>query len=795
MSKRFSRFLYQPCIPLGKDGRCATACEEHIELSRKAAADSIILLKNNDNVLPLEMGVRVALFGKSAVDYFKGGGGSGDVYTKYVRNILDGLRIKEKEGKLSLFEPLNEFYENHVAKERERINREAAVAQNFVNNEIPRTDAVRRSLALAEVNFKYQVSEPHISDDLLLSAAQNADTAIIVIGRFSGEGWDRSDRKDIRDFYLNDDEKDLVKKVTEHFGKVIVVLNVGGIVDTKWFKDNSKISASLLAWQGGTEGGLATADVLCGDVNPSGKLTDTFASSFDDYPSSYNFNESYDYVDYTDDIYVGYRYFETVPKAKEKVNYPFGFGLSYTNFKLSDIKAQDDGQNITVSLKVTNIGGLSGKEVVQVYYSAPQGVLGKPKKVLAGFKKTKLLKSGESEDIKITFAINDMASYDDVGKFQKSAYLLERGEYKIYVGTSVRDVTETEYSYTVREPFRVTEQLISRCAPKKLSKRMVSDGNYETLECIPYECEISHQHEITSVLEDICKLEDVGEKATLDEFVAQMTDDELICLLGGYKNIGVVNTGCFAPLERLGVPPVPTADGPAGVRLFKDTGISTTAWPVATALASTWDTELLYEIGVAGGIEIKENNIGIWLMPGINIHRSPLCGRNFEYFSEDPYLSGMMSAAIVNGVQSVKVACSLKHFVCNNKEVNRRFCDSRVSERALREIYLKGFEICVKKAQPWTVMSSYNLINGVYTSANPELITGILREEWGFEGLVVSDWFNRAVHSDEVLAGNDIKMPNGDSEELKIALKNGKITRGDLQACVKRYMQLILKFD
>jgi beta-glucosidase len=795
MSERFSRFLYQPCIPLGKDGRCATACEEHIELSRKAAADGMILLKNSDNVLPLKKGERVALFGKSAVDYFKGGGGSGDVYTKYVRNILDGLRIKEKEGKLSLFEPLNEFYENHVAKEREWINREAPIAQNFVNNEIPRTDAVRRSLALTEVNFKYQVSEPHIPDDLLLSAAQDTDTAIIVIGRFSGEGWDRSGRKDIRDFYLNDDEKRLVKEVTEHFLKVIVVLNVGGMVDTEWFKDNSKISASILAWQGGTEGGLATADVLCGDVNPSGKLTDTFASSFDDYPSSYNFNESYDYVDYTEDIYVGYRYFETVPKAKEKVNYPFGFGLSYTDFKLSDIKAQDDGQNITVSLKVTNTGELSGKEVVQVYYSAPQGVLGKPQKVLAGFKKTKLLKSGESEDITITFAINDMASYDDVGKLQKSAYLLEQGEYKIYVGTSVRDVTETEYSYTVKEPFIVTEQLVSRCAPKELSERMKSDGSYEALECIPYECEITHQPEITSAPEDICKLEDVSEKATLDEFVAQMTDGELIFLLGGYKNIGVVNTGCFAPLERLGVPPVPTADGPAGVRLFKDTGISTTAWPVATALASTWDTELLYKIGVAGGTEIKENNIGIWLMPGINIHRSPLCGRNFEYFSEDPYLSGMMSAAIVNGVQSVKVACSLKHFVCNNKEVNRRFCDSRVSERALREIYLKGFEICVKKAQPWTVMSSYNLMNGVYTSANPELITGILREEWGFEGLVVSDWFNRAVHSDEVLAGNDIKMPDGNPEELKTALESGKITRGDLQACVKRYIQLILKFD
>ncbi len=795
MAKRFSRFLYQPCIPLGKDGRCVTASDEHIALSRRAAADGMVLLKNNNSALPLQKGARVALFGKSSVDYTKGGRGSGDVYTKYIRNICDGLRIKADEGKLSLYEPLNEFYESHVAKEREWIDREAPIATNFVNNEIPRSDAVRRSLALTEVMFKYQVSEPDLPEQLLDAAAQSCDTAIIVIGRLSGENWDRSSRKDVRDFYLSKAEKILIEQVTSRFDKVIAVLNVGGMVDTEWFKDNDKIDAALLAWQGGTEGGLATADVLCGEVNPSGKLTDTLASSFDDYPSAENFNESYDYVEYTEDIYVGYRYFETIAAAKDKVNYPFGFGLSYTTFSLSDIKVADRGEDITVNVTVTNTGKVAGREVVQVYYSAPDGVLGKPAKELAAFQKTALLESGESQQLNLSFAIKDMASYDDEGKLCKSAYLLEKGEYKIFVGTSVRDVTEAEYKYIVSEPFAVTEQLVSRCAPQILSKRMKSDGSFETPKCTPYEIEVVHQPELCNPPEEICLLEEVGKKATLDEFVAQITDEELISLMGGSDDIGVSNTSCFPPLKRLGIPAVPTADGPAGVRLFEDCGIPTTAWPVATALACTWDPELLYEIGVAGGKEIKENNLGVWLMPGINIHRSPLCGRNFEYLSEDPYLTGVMAASIINGVQSMQVACSLKHFTCNNKEVNRRFCDSRVSERALREIYLKGFEICVKKAQPWTVMTAYNLMNGRYCPANRELLMGILREEWGFEGLVLTDWYNSAVHSDEVLSGNDIKMPFGNPEELKTALASGKITRGDLQACAKRYMQLILKFE
>ena len=290
------------------------------------------------------------------------------------------------------------------------------------------------------------------------------------------------------------------------------------------------------------------------------------------------------------------------------------------------------------------------------------------------------------------------------------------------------------------------------------------------------------------------KFDEVGETITLDEFIKQFTVDELIDFVGGHQNQpGVCNTGAFGGMKRLNVPPLPTADGPAGLRLNASTGVPTTAWPCATLLACTWNTELIEEIGAAGGAELRENNLGVWLAPAMNIHRNPLCGRNFEYFSEDPLLAGKCCAADVRGIQSQKIAASVKHFACNNRESNRFECDSRVSERALREIYLRGFEICVREADPWTIMSSYNLINGSHTSVSYELLTELLRNEWGFKGAVTTDWGVHSSHSDEVLAGNDIKMGDGEPEELKAAFESGKITRADLETSVKRILELTLK--
>lgn len=796
MPKKYYRFLYQPCRPLGKDGRCATASPEHIALSRRAAGEGMVLLENRNRALPLNHGEKIALFGKGSVDYIKGGGGSGDVYTPYVRNIADGMTEKESEGKVEIFKPLCDFYREHVKKQRAWIEAESPFEYNFVNVSIPRENAVARDHERAKLNFKYQVSEPEIPDELFDSAKAFARTAVITISRFSSEGWDRSSRRDLPDFYLTEVEQNLVNRVADAFEKVIIVLNIGGMIDSEWFIHNPKISAVLLAWQGGMEGGSAVADILVGDVNPSGKLTDTFARTFEDYPSSATFNESYEYIDYLEDIYVGYRYFETIPGAAEKVSYPFGHGLSYTTFDISGISAHDDGTYITVAASVTNTGDTDGKEVVQVYYSAPQGVLGKPAKELAAFHKTALLKPGQTETFAMRFRISDMASYDDLGKLQKSAYVLEQGDYSVWVGNSVRNLKKTDYIYSVREPFRVTEQCTEYCKPCGIKKRMLSDGSFEALDTTPQDIKTPEAKPNTAKApSETVPFDQVGEKITLDEFMAQLTDEELISLLGGKGDIGVANTGCMAGLKKYGIPFIPTADGPAGVRLFRDCGIPTTAWPCATLVACTWNTELAEEIGAAGAREARENNIGVWLTPAVNIHRSPLCGRNFEYYSEDPLVTGKMAAASVRGIQSQKVAASVKAICCNNKEVNRLFSDSRLSERALREIYLKGDEICVREAQPWTVMTSYNRMNGIFTSENYGLLTGIMRNEWGYDGMVTTDWGNYSSHVKEVKAGNDIRMWAGNPEELRKALADGTLTRADMEVCVRRILQMVMKLD
>ena len=443
---------------------------------------------------------------------------------------------------------------------------------------------------------------------------------------------------------------------------------------------------------------------------------------------------------------------------------------------------------------VKNVGNFSGKEVVQLYYSAPQGLLGKPAKELCAYKKTKLLAPGESETLAMSFDIGDMASFDDLGKVRKSAYILEKGEYNFYMGTSVRDVEKLDFTYTVEET-RVTQQLKQWCKPFELKKRMLSDGNFEELPTGEKSYYYGKAADINAnAPKDVTKFDEVGESITLDEFIKQFTLEELMDFVGGKAPTGVANTGCFGGLERLDVPPIPTADGPAGLRLNTETGKYTTAWPCATLLACTWNPELIEKVGAAGGAELRENNLGIWLAPALNIHREPLCGRNFEYYSEDPLVAGKCAAAATRGIQSQKVAVSIKHFACNNKEANRFGSDSRISERALREIYLKGFEICVKEAKPWTLMSSYNLINGQHTSESYELLTGILRDEWGFDGMVTTDWGVKNDPVKEVKAGNDMKMHVGYPEDLKAAYDKGELTRADLELCVKRILQMTMRF-
>ncbi|MED9904616.1 MAG: glycoside hydrolase family 3 C-terminal domain-containing protein [Lachnospiraceae bacterium] len=804
---KWQRILYQPALPLKAGAARVTGSSEHIALSRKAAGEGMVLLKNEEDMLPLSAGTRVALFGKGSVDYVKGGGGSGEVTVAYVRNLYEGLKLKEEEEKIHIFHELSRFYEQEMQKQ------------------------------YAEGAMPGMSREPEVPAALVNAAKEYTDTAIITFSRFSGEGWDRKSQvnedgyelyeDEVRqmelsagifedgDYYLTKNERKLVETVQENFKNIIVVLNVGGVMDTTWFKDCKEIAAVLLAWQAGMEGGLAMADILCGDINPSGKLADTFAASLEDYPFVNDFHKSVQYVDYTEDIYVGYRYFETIQGAYEKVNYPFGFGLSYTDFTISSCKIMEKQGKIELQVLVSNIGKCAGKEVVQVYYQAPQGKLGKPVRELAAFSKTTELQPGESETLRISFAVSEMAAYDDLGKICESAYVLEEGDYCFYVGNSVRNTEKLSYVYSVEKTV-IVEKLSRRVEPCLLSKRMLSDGSFENLpqrviceeEGLPrqdkktlegYAPAIRGRDRISFAElgnPEIPKLLDVvNGKISLDEFLDAISDDDLIHLLGGQPNTGVANAFGIGNLPEYGIPAAMTADGPAGLRIAPACGICTTAFPCATLLACTWNTELVEQIGIAAAEEVKENNIAVWLAPAVNIHRNPICGRNFEYYSEDPFVAGKMGAAMVRGIQSLNIAACVKHFACNNKETNRKDSDSRVSERALREIYLKAFEIIVKEADPYVIMTSYNLINGVQASENKALITGILREEWGYKGMVTTDWWSHGEHYREIKAGNDLKMATGYSERVKEALDKGFISRKELAACAKRVLELILKLD
>ena len=778
--EKWSRIKYMPCMPLGDNRSVITGCEKHIALSREAAAEGIVLLKNGGE-LPLQKGARIAVFGAAQIDYIKGGGGSGVVYSKYTRNIYQALKQLEC---IEVFDPLSLFYE-------------ARVSDAIRNGELDGRDtSVARKLGYLKGNL----IEPEVPSDLLAQAKAFTDTAIVTICRYSAEYFDRYADGSETYFELSGEERKMVQTVCDNFKKVIVLLNTGAMIDTSWFADNEKIGAALMIGQGGMEGAFAAADVLVGTVCPSGKLVDTCAKTFEDYPSSAGFHESLDYVKYVEDIFVGYRYFETIPGMKEKVVYPFGFGLSYTDFEISAITGAVIGENILISATVKNVGGFAGKEVVQVYYGAPQGKLGKAARELCAFQKTKLLAPGEAQTLTMSFAIADMASYDDTGAVRKSAWVMEAGEYQIFVGNSVRDAKKIDFAYSLCDT-RVVEQLTEYCAPHNLGKRLLASGEYvdvpqndytpKTFACNePCACKIPADGEQKYMLIDVAE-----GRVSLDDFVAQLTDDEMWRLLAGKRNVGVTITDGMGGLAKYGIPTPMTADGPAGVRIKPVTGIFTTAFPVETMLACTWNTELVERIGVAAALETKENNMCMWLAPALNIHRSPLCGRNFEYFSEDPFVSGKMAAAVVKGTQSQRIVATVKHYACNNKETNRKESDSVLSERALREIYLKGFEICVKESEPWMVMTAYNLINGVRAAEHAELIEGILRGEWGFKGVVTTDWHGHGERNREVAAGNDVHMPCSLYEDRSIDYIDTvpcKIPRGQLAKCVKRLLEMIL---
>ena len=762
-----------------------TGSREHRELSRAAAAEGMVLLKNENHILPLKSGCRVALFGCGQIDFISGGGGSGTVYSPYTVNILDGLVKKSSEGKLQLYKPLYEFYQKSIESELQLLKSMGA------NRE-----------ALARLVEGKNPKEPEIPQHLFEAASENADTAIICIRRYSCEAYDHKAEKG--DYYLSDDEKALVDRVKNSFEKIVVLLNIGGVTDTSWFNKDPKIQAAMIIWQPGMEGGNTVADILCGEITPSGKLVDTFAASYMNYPCAENFSASEDCVIYDEDIFVGYRYFETFPEAKKKVNYCFGHGLSYTDFLIDTVYAEYQDNTVSIRCTVKNIGKYIGKEVVQVYLSCPKGVLGKPEKQLAAFCKTDILQPDNMQELTIRFDLREFASFDDLGKIREAAFVLEKGDYSILIGTSVQNCKPV-LNFSLKET-TVVKQSKHRAAPKVCFKRMLANGRKEQIPAfesekrrpLPAPIEAAPPSETATVF-DLA----VG-NVTVDEFVAQMTTQELGYLLSGHPGVSASGTNGFGGMgraSRLMMPLMITADGPAGLRIVPERGGCTTSFPCATMMACSFNEKLTEAVAVAGAREVKENNIAVWLTPALNIHRSPLCGRNFEYFSEDPLIAGKMAAAVVRGIQSQRIAATVKHFSCNDKETNRRNSDSIVSERALREIYLKGFEISIKEASPWCVMTAYNLVNGVRSSQQYDLIEGILREEWGFQGLVMTDWCVFGSQIDELESGNDVRMPESLIMESKTTydvgqlIAEGQIPLGVAQRSAKRVIELLLKLE
>lgn len=745
--------------------------DKYLETSARAVSGGIVMLKN-DGALPLKQGGTAAVFGRIQLHYYKSGTGSGGmVNVSKVIGITDGLLDAGYKLDEQLLNAYREWDEQNPFDYGEGWGGEP-----WSQKEMP------------------------LTDELVGGAASRADAAIVIIGRTAGEEMDNKLEKGA--FLLSDLEEDMLRRVTSAFDKTVVLLNTGGLIDMS-FMDRYPVSAVMYVWQGGMVGGAGTAAVLTGEVSPSGKLPDTIAYEISDYPSD-KFFGSGDMDCYGEDIYVGYRYFETF--AKDRVRFPFGFGMSYTSFDIAASDFKLDGDKVTGSVNVKNTGSTPGREVVQIYCSAPQGKLGKPARVLCGFDKTRTLQPGESQTLSFEIPLESVASYDDSGVTgHKSAWILEQGGYVFYAGADVRSASE---AYSLTLPETVVRQCKSALGPLTAFKRMVNSGGKPEFEDVPLTGEaFPHDHaklpaEIPQTGDRGIRLADVvNGKNTLEEFTAQLTDYDLSCIIRG-EGMGSpkVTAGTAAAfggvsdtLTALGIPCACCDDGPSGMRL--DCGTKAFSLPNGTLLASTFDRPLMTELFTFMGLEMHTNQVDCLLGPGMNIHRHPLNGRNFEYFSEDPYLTGEMASAELAGLHSIGAEGTIKHFCGNNRETRRHFLDSVISERALREIYLRGFEKAVKKGGAKSVMTTYGQVNGVWTAGNYDLVTGILRDDWGFDGFTMTDWWaniNRRGKAPDksdfaamAMAQNDVYMVTADgavcNDNTLDSLNSGELTRGELQ--------------
>ena len=823
------------------------------QLSKEAAEEGMVLLENENQALPLAQGSKAALFGTGSYGTIKGGTGSGDVYNRYTISVYDALTSTYNISNMAWWgEYLKTFEEKKAQAAEEKKD------NDYVKYTQGRFGGADSFLA---------IDQALTQSDMDKAKAGGVTTAFYTVSRVSGEGADRTIGKG--DYELSEVEYNNIKLIAKNFDKCVVLLNVGGVVDTKFFSEIEGVDGLVLMSQAGMEGGNALADILTGKTTPSGKLTDTWAKNYSDYPAATTIGDNdgdNKQEDYKEGIYVGYRYFDTFNITPA---YEFGYGKSYTSFDVEPLTVAADENNVSVTVNVTNTGDTySGKEVVEVYFSAPDGSIEKPYQELAGFAKTDNLAPGESQELTVTYKTTEMSSYDEA----KAAYVMEDGDYIVRVGDSSRN-TEVAGVLTLDKDV-VTEQLSNQLTLDKNWKDLSKTGK------TPYSCKDeaaqikaaarialpsakiktennaskidekkvttyltadaakdykAAENEVVETVDAVpanTKLIDVYDgKVSMESFVASLDDTQLANLANGISGASTSGdtwgadansvTGAAGETSQLyfnslGIPNTVEADGPAGIRVTAETTDKDgnavynycTAFPIGTLLAQTWNTDLVNRVGKAIGEEMVEIGVTLWLAPGMNIHRDPLCGRNFEYYSEDPALTGYVGSAITAGVQSNKgVGVTIKHYITNNQETNRSAVNTSVSERTLREIYLKGFEMVVKSAQPMAIMSSYNKVNGTYACENFDLLTSVPRGEWGFDGMVMTDWGagNRAGVDTMMHAGNDLVMPGRTQDRMIAALQGNPVgttadpnldkalVRGDIQKCVSRVLTMIMR--
>ena len=829
--------------------------QAHMNAVRSVAGECMVLLEN-DGTLPLGAPCRIALFGNGARETVKGGTGSGDVNSRFVVSIEQGL---EEAGFTITTKAWLDAQEQAARREREAFAR-------HLEERAAREHTAVISIMLDE-HFLPTALVPVTQAQM---EASGTDTAVYVLARNSGEGADRSNIPG--DYQLLDEEKRILTLLGQHYRRVLVLLNIGGIIDARAILDIPGINTLLFMGQLGNLTGAVVADVLLGKSIPSGRLTDTWAERYADYPSSATFSHNNGDIHdeyYTDGIYVGYRYFDTF--GVEPL-YPFGYGLGYTRFDMEPQAVHVEGEEVAVDVRVTNAGSrYAGRETVQVYASAPKGELDKPYQVLVGFGKTRLLQPGETQTLTVRFPIRCLESYSPA----RAAYLMEAGEYVLRVGRHSRD-THIAAVLTLEETV-LTRQVKNLFAPDAPVLEITPEGAVpityagETAEraaaprialpVLPTEQVVYHPlpdalentvHDHTITMDDVR-----AGRYTMEQLVAQLTVEEMADLcVGTERNVSATVLGASGKrvpgaagdtsvrMAYRGVTDMLNADGPAGLRLtphFRTDAEGSilpggavfggymaqlpekkpgeidwyqycTAVPIATMLASSWDLELIERIGDILGAELEQFGVRILLGPGMNLHRNPLCGRNFEYYSEDPLLSGLCAASDVKGIQAHPgIGACPKHFCANNQEDNRMFVNTHIGERALRELYLRSFGIVIEQAQPLTLMTSYNLLNGVHTANSYDLLTCFAREEMGFAGYVMTDWFtsNDVIARSQskpnpkygsssaalcVYAGNDIQMPGGEGniEDILSAVEDGSLPVACLQQCCCRLLKVCL---